>query len=487
MSGSGIRSDAADSTGRLLRGGSIYTVATAAQLGAGLLVLPLLTRVLDADQYGTVTAALVIYNLLGVSIGLGLPAAMSRAFFHADDRDFGREGTLGLIWVTALAALGCALVLELTGPAWSALYEEVGYGWPLRLAVWSAVAFAVLQASQSILRAEERPRPYVVGAVIATVGAQSAGLAGAAIWGVTGYMAGVAAGALAASAFAVVSTGAHRRIGFHGGVARRNLRIGVPIVPHALALYILAAGDRVVVERLEGLDGVARYHVAYLVGFVVIMLGAALNNAWSPIVFGASDERRWSVLADTAATVMRISALAVASVAILAPLALEVAAPADYRLDGLSEVTVLVALSAIPFVWYQACAHVILWRATTWWFALTTPVVAAVNIGLNFALIPDHGLTGAAVATLASYMLLATAMVIITRGSISISWPWRSAAISAGIALGACGLALALPEDGAWLALRGLAGIGVAALIALMVLRSPRPARPPEPQASAMA
>ena len=147
----------------------------------------------------------------------------------------------------------------------------------------------------------------------------------------------------------------------------------------------------------------------------------------------------------------------------------------------------LVALSAVPFVSYQACAHVILWRATD---LVVRADHAARRGGQHRPQLradPDHGLIGAAVATLASYMLLAIAMVIITRGSISISWPWRSAGLSAGIALGACALALALPEDGAWLALRGLAGVAVAASIALMVLRSGRPAGPPGPQASAMA
>lgn len=466
MSGTGTLGNEADPARRLLRGGSTYTLATAAQLGAGLLVLPVLTRVLDAGEYGTVTAALVVFNLLSVSIGLGLATAISRSYFHRDDRSFGRDGTLGLVWASGLLAAAIALVLELTGPLWSELYEGVEYEAPLRLAVWTAVAYALLQSAQSLLRAEERPRPYVVAAIVATAGAQTLGLAGAVAWGVSGYMAGVAVGVAIAAALALHFVGAFRAPAIAPGLVRRNLAIGLPTVPHALALYVLAAGDRVVVERLEGLAAVARYHVAFLVGFVVILTSAALNNAWTPIVFGAEPKERWRMLAETTATVVRVTAIAAAAVAVLAPLALRVAAPGAYGADDLADVTVLVAVSALPYVLSLACVQLVLWRAVTWWLALITPAVGAFNIGLNFLLIPEYGLIGAAIATLVSYALLGSMLVAVCRRIQPVPWRWRSMALSAALVFAVATAALVAPGDGAWLIVRGLLGAGIVLVLA---------------------
>ncbi|CAA9213114.1 MAG: hypothetical protein AVDCRST_MAG57-187, partial [uncultured Blastococcus sp.] len=58
--------------------GSLYTVATAAPALAALAVLPLVTRLLSAVEYGVVAVVLVVVQVGLILLGLGLGAAVTR-------------------------------------------------------------------------------------------------------------------------------------------------------------------------------------------------------------------------------------------------------------------------------------------------------------------------------------------------------------------------------------------------------------------------
>jgi hypothetical protein len=115
---------------RVFGRGSIYTLATVVQLGAGILTIPILTRIVTPEQYGEITAALVVQAVLATIATFGSPAAISRTYF----RRAGPEGARALVAAVAGVALLITLLAELTGPLWAGL----SYDWILRLAAFSA-------------------------------------------------------------------------------------------------------------------------------------------------------------------------------------------------------------------------------------------------------------------------------------------------------------------------------------------------------------
>lgn len=462
--------------------GSIYTIATVIQLGAGILTIPILTRIVNPEEYGTITAALVVQAVLGTLAAFGLPAAISRIYF----RGHGPEGARALIAATALAATALAIVAELTGPLWSQVFEGIDYGAELRLAVLSSIPIAVGISAQTVLQASDRAGAVVAFAATATLGAQGLGLVLAAGGGgPVGYLAGVTIGLYVALAIAWISAGVElgplgRRGAGGRALVRGALRVGLPTIPHGLALYLLSAGDRVVVERLEGLSAAGAYYIAYAVGSLAIFLVTALNGAWGPILYGSEREVRWRFLADSAIEVTRVVALAAGAIALGAPIALDLFAPADYDLSGLGTVSALVASSGLLYLWYITSYNVIVWRGRTGILAVATPVSAVVNIALCALLIPPLGVDGAALATLISYGLLALLTWSRARRLASIPWNHAANALAAAPAAAALAAALLLPDDGAWLEIRGLiaAALGLAAIAALTASRRAGQAAP---------
>lgn len=482
-----------DGVGQVLGRGSLYTIATAVQLASGLLTIPILTRILDPAEYGTVTAGLVVQAVLVNVAAFGMPFAIARAWFRGGGPPAGRA----LIAVTFAGALVVGAIAYATGPLWAGLFEGVGWGTVLQLAVVASVPAAVLLSAQVALQAAASVRGFLISAAIATLGAQALGVALAATAGGAGaYMAGIAIGYALAAAAAWFAAGidfsalrrddadtTDERDPRGADLIRRSLAIALPTVPHGLALYLLSAADRIIVERLEGLPEAGAYYVAYAIGSLAIFLVAGLNGAWQPIIFGAEDEGRWSFVSDSAVEILRVVAVAVAAVAIGAPVALAGFAPADYDIAGLGTVSAIVALSAIPYLAYLSSANLIIWRGRTLTLAAATPISVAFNIGLCFALIPPLGLEGAALATIAAYVLLSLLLFAWSGARTRIPWDARRLAIACLPALAGFAVALALPDDDAWLVVRGVMACGLAGL-ALARLTAERRAMGAEAPAS---
>ncbi len=379
----------------MLSRGSIYSIVTVVQAASVLLAIPLLTRLLDADEYGMLTAVLVAQAVLTHLAGFGMPSAVTRAYFH----ESGPDGARALIGAAAAVAFAVAVVAIATGPLWSQVFGTLDFGPELALAVVSAALSATLVSAQMVLQAEGRAREFVTGAALAIAGGQLSGIAAVALgYGPTGYMAGLSLGFLAGLLYAWPTAGFRLRP-LRAAATRRPLvttalRVGLPTIWVGLSLYLLSAADRVVVERIEGAAAAGNYYIAYAAGSLAIFLVAAINGAWSPAIFGAEKAPPLGFLADSAVAITRIAALAAAALTLAAPLVLRLLAPADYDVDGLGGVSLLVAVSAIPTSGAQGGANLAVWRARTGRLAVSSVAAVVLNLVLCALLVRPLGLEG---------------------------------------------------------------------------------------------
>jgi O-antigen/teichoic acid export membrane protein len=137
-----------DPVRRLLARGTLYSTATALQLAVGVAALPAITRLLTADQYGVIAVAMVIQLTLALLAAAGLPDIIPRTYFRTDG---GPERAAGLVALVAFTAVAVALVADATGRWWTERLLGIGFNTPVRLAVWSSVAVALLTAAVALL------------------------------------------------------------------------------------------------------------------------------------------------------------------------------------------------------------------------------------------------------------------------------------------------------------------------------------------------
>ena len=294
------------------------------------LVVPVITRLLTPASYGRAAAALVVFMLLSIVGGAGLPDAAARVFFAGHGLAGGQKadarGGRGRLWAVAGH-----------GPHRTARAPLVGrsYGAVFQLAVWGGALAAVSFASQMVLRAEERVWAFLGVTLVGTIGGQAAGLALTVVsHSATGYIAGVVAGTAVAAGAGLVLTSAMRAGMPATARGAQGSALGLPIVPHGLAVYMLASADRIVIAAVLGLAATGRYQVAYAVGGLGVAVVTALNQAWLPVVLGAPAQSRWEVLTATSRVVNVIAAMIASGLALLAPLGLLIAAPAPLWMGG---------------------------------------------------------------------------------------------------------------------------------------------------------
>ena len=451
-----------DALRRLFGSGSVYTLALVVQLSAALLVVPIVTRLLSVEAYGAVAASMVVMTIVSITGAAGLPEAASRTFFREDG---GVRDAHRLVVGTAAVALVVALIAELTGPLWAGVFS-LEYTSVVRLAVWGGGATAVMLAAQSLLRAAGRVWSFLAVAAVASLGAQGLGLALTVAYGTpAAYMAGLAAGTAAAAAVGVVLTGSLR----HGVPGPRLMRdglvLGLPLIPHSLAVYMMLAVDRIVIAGMLGLGATGRYQVAYQVGSVGVALITALNQAWIPLLLGADESRRSEILSTSSRSVHQFAAIVAGAVALATPLGLLFAAPPEYDRADLVPVAALVAFSILPYATLSTYFNVVFVAGRTRVMAVAAPVAAVFNLGLNLLLLPVVGLIGASIATVAAYVVLAAIIVRASRRVERLSGTLRTALLSWAAAAPVVAAGALLPPGAVGTAIR--VGIGAVLLVAL--------------------
>lgn len=440
---------------QLLGRGSTYTLARFAQLGGMMIVLPLVTRALGPASFGRASLAVVVSQVLQLFASAGLPSAITRRYFERG----GDAAARRLSGSTVVVASILASVAAATEPHWSPLVgldiDRLGI-----IVAVSVVPLAALGAGQALLRAQDRPVPFVASALVSSIGAQAIGLgatelhdesAATYLWGlVAGY--GLAAViSLYAGGVLFSSPG---RAEFESAI-----RFGVPTIAHSVAMYVMSAGDRIVIERVDGAAAVARYQVIYVVAALGILLLNSINNAWSPLVYGGSDDDRWIRLRETSDVVVAIAAIIATGLGVGGPAAVRLLVPGEFIAEDIAVICALVAGSALPYAIFIAYALPLFHERRTTSIAIATVIVAAANLALNAALVPAVGIVGAALATLLSYLGLGLAIRRIASeipGVVISSTRERIAVIGA---TGGTTVAAVLPVGDGWLIIRGAASV----------------------------
>jgi O-antigen/teichoic acid export membrane protein len=454
---------------RLLRIEDVGLVAPAYAIPglASFATVPVLFVALGAAEFG-------VWALL-YGIAAGVPQ-VTTSWLEATVLRFGhRSGRASVRWRVALAVAGsiaCSSVMVVVivpGAGWlevlaGAALTTVVSLYVLTIArLQSALAFGRVSVAASA-RA-------VLGAGLAMLGAVVTGVAAVAVLGLaTGYVIGGLMGSIgragAAPATAVPPASA--------GISSRppeRLAYGLSSGAAAVASYALSVGDRFILSALRPLAEVGTYTATYaLVDLAGRFLPSIVLVVARPRVFRAWDDGRRAELDAALIGLAAVAAWAVAgaTVALLALARIVPGLPVEPGLVG--PIGVGMAASA------AANAIGLRYSAATRQTRLAGHLViaAAVNIGLNAILIPDHGASGAAAVTAISYVLLVALHV----GGVGVRPARDAIAIGITVATAAAFAALsslALRPDADWpllVAAVALAVVGPLVVVAWRRIRA---------------
>ena len=396
---------------RLARDVVVYGIGDIFLRAGGLLTLPIYTRLLSTEEFGILNYLVTATFFLQVTLLLGGEAALARYYFAAREPaervEVASTAVLGLGGVSTVLAL---LLLPLSGVIadWS-FGPESDADQLVAIAIATAPLVALSTLLGQVLRNQFRAWTYTllnVGTALASI-SLSLYLVVVEDLGVKGVLLGTLFGPalLLPVRFWVARDLVGLRVS--GAMLNRLLRFGVPLVPGAIALWVFAVSDRIVLGQLSTFHELGLYTVAAAVASLVTVLFGPFGQAWTPHALEVyeQDETQAAFLYGRVLTVI-VAGFATLGVIVTAfgPELLEVLAASEFA--AASAALAPLALGAVAYATVQVTALPFSLRHRTSALSIMTVLAATINIVLNLVFASRYGMLAAALATTASCVVL---------------------------------------------------------------------------------
>lgn len=421
-----------DSLKRLTKHSVVYGLSLILARSISFLLLPLHTHVFVQEAYGVVNLGYAYLAVVGVLYNFGFDSAFLRYYLLSDEpTERSRIFSTAYHSITIIAA-----ILSIAGwVAASALAQwQLGsteYVYVMRLCSCILFFDALSTLPFLILRAEERSRAFAALKIFNVM--INFAFNYFFIVRLNRGIAGVFEANLIASIFSVVTLGhlTIRHLGWQFRFSRFKelFAFGLPYVPSVLSVVIIDNISRVFLERYAGLATVGLFSAGYKLGMIMSLMVAAFRFAWQPFFLSTSKQQDAKNIFSRVLTYFTL----VCSVIFLGMcFFVDDLVRFDFggfRLLGTEywESTVIVPPVLLAYFFLGAYTIFIVGvqiEKKTIYLPLVTGIGAAVNIAVNYALIPYFGMMGAAWAAVFAYLAMAASLYIVSQRLYSIEYEW---------------------------------------------------------------
>ncbi len=415
----------------LLKDSVIYGAGRALQKFLVALLLPLYTAFLSPADYGILGMVVTVTTFLDVFVTLGFDVAFSRFYFDDKSPAARRRVITNTFYVsTAYPAvlLGATIVLLPTiAPLLMGGQYESG-DWR-----YFAVALATLFFSNlndlpfTLFRLEHRPwifSAFTIGRVIVQV-PLSVLFVAVFDWGPMGVL---LANLVTAAGMQVMLLPTYvRKIdwGWHWELLRPMLAFAIPALFTGISFYWLKLSDRWFLLHYQGKSEVGLYTVAYSLSQPLYITLMAFRMAWPQWHYARLNEpekhKRMVSRSSTYFLALNVGLLVL--IGTLLPLGVRVFLNERYWSVGPATfvLSLSVVLYAVYFVFWVGSNVAKKNRMIPVFFV----IASAVNIGLNFIVVPRYGMWGAAWTHALGFAMLAVTVFFYSERWYPIPYEWR--------------------------------------------------------------
>lgn len=396
----------------------------------GLILLPIISKMLGASGYGIWTQVMVTLLLIESIATLNLPASLAR--FLAAEKEKGKikEGFLSAIIAVLCWSLFIALILFLVSkPFASALLHDPGLHYVVYLTALIVPFWAIETVCLGFFRAFRQMKTYSLILILRNV-LEVALIAYLVLSGRGVFGAVIALLIARVMVDAIMLSIIIRRIGVkwpNFSPLRPYLNFGVPMIPGLLSSWVTSASDRYVIGIFLGVTSVGIYSAGYSIGSILSFFIAPLAFVLLPTLSRLYDKDRITeVKIHLTYSLKYFLMLAIPSVCGLSVLA----KPLIHSLTTLefvptgSLVVPFVAASYLLFGIYVVYSQVFTLVKKTRIIGILWGGAALLNLTLNIIFVPRFGILAAAGTTLVCYILVAGITIFISVKHIKFSLAW---------------------------------------------------------------
>jgi O-antigen/teichoic acid export membrane protein len=279
---------------RLASDSLIYGLGSVANQALAIVLLPLYTRYLTPDEYGSYALLTAAGAVLMLAAALGVDSGLTRIFFlyeRAEDR--GRVVFTAYVFALASSALmaGCLL---LAAPAIDRAFFAFsgGTNW-VRLAIVIFSLSALNAVALGTLQVQKRAGVYVTCSLLGLLSS-----CGTSIWlvaglgrGVVGVLEGQLVGVLVQVSLALGATLRTIRPRFDRAALSEMLGFSLPLLPANLAAWGLGLADRWFLKHYASLTDLGLYALGFRFGSALgTLFVSPFSLAWFPYLYSITNQ-----------------------------------------------------------------------------------------------------------------------------------------------------------------------------------------------------
>jgi O-antigen/teichoic acid export membrane protein len=401
---------------------SLVTIANIISTLKGFILLPILTKALGAELYGTWSLILVTISLLTPFCTLRLGYAIVRFVSPEKDRAKIGKSVSSIFGVTSLIALVASILLFVfSKPLAIAVFGGVSAAFYIQISASLIFLAAIDQIMIEYFTAFQQMEKYAGFMILQTIGEVI----------LTAYLVLSGFGLFGAIISLLVVRAFTSVIGFFWiaseikiytpsfSVVKPYLPFTLPLLPTVLCYWFINLGDRYVIGYFMGTDAVGVYAASYGLGSMITFFYAPIAIALLPAITNLYENNKIQELK----THLKYSLKFLLMFAIPSFFGLSVLSKSILRTLTTSEfmggylIVPVIALATILFNCGSINVNVLFLLKKTKTIGLIYGAFALVNMTLNIILVPLIGIIGAAIATLMTFTIqLFVATIISFKG-----------------------------------------------------------------------
>lgn len=391
------------STSLVARASVWYAVCSVLQKCIGLIVIPIYTRLMSGDDYGTyvVFQSWTEIAAIFITLNLGSYVFNNGMMKYENDRDgftssmLGLTGLIGILWL---------LIFLIAPEFWSAV---LGMSAPyVFLLVLRCIVMPCYSYWSARLRYEFKYKPVVALTLCLTILTPAVSipliffsqdkLSSALVCQVL-----VMALVYLVPLVSIVSK-SRKFISLEYWIFA--LKFNLPLIPHLLSTIILQQCDRIMIQSLCGAFSSALYSVACSAGLAMSFIHNSVVQSLTPWMYQMMKGKRYGDIQPVGLSLMFLISLASLILSLFAPEIMALLAPPEY-LEGMYAIPP-VAACVMLMTLFNLFVTVEYYYEQTKLVMIASAIAAIANVFLNWLLLPIFDYIAAAYTTLLCYFIL---------------------------------------------------------------------------------
>lgn len=411
----------------LFRHGAIYGLAGILSRLVGFIMIPVYTHYLSPSDYGINELVGLTTEVIGIVLGLGISDAIYRFYYDkSENHTPNMVFSTACVGVTVSSFFLLGFIALFSGPIAAVILEESSQYIFILLALITLWFNQQVNFVYTYLRITESSTKYLYISLLKLIMALSLNIIFIVVMrmGVLGLF---ISNCITAALFALcLYPNLLRRvgIGFYWSIAKKMLRFSMPVIPSNLASLVVSASDRYFVKTFISMADAGIYSLGYKLGNVVFYLvRVPFMQIWDPRKYALySQNAPKEIFAQVATYFAGMMIFTGLGISIFVQDLIQVISPAEYW-DAAHYVPAVTLCYIIYAMDHHVGFGILIAKKTEYW-TMVNLSMGAINIGLNFLLIPAYGVWGAVGATFISLTFKVTCLYLIGKRFYYIPFEW---------------------------------------------------------------